>query len=122
MRAKKEDLPVTLQAGAVTIREVEWGDMKVTHPSLPVGFDPSPLYRGLPDDRCPCPHWGYVVKGRIRVKYADRDEVYGAGDVYYMEPGHTAVVEEDYESVEFSPKYEMEKTLEVVARNMAAVE
>ena len=122
MRAKKEDLPVALKEGAVTIREVEWGDMKVTYPSLPVGFDPTPLYQGLPGNRCPCPHWGYVIKGRIRVRYADRDEVFSAGDVYYMEPGHTAVVEEDYESIEFSPKDEMAKTLEVIAQNMAAME
>ena len=26
--------------------------------------DIAPLFRGLPDDRCQCPHWGYVVKGK----------------------------------------------------------
>ena len=26
--------------------------------------DLSPLLQGLPDDRCQCEHWGYVVKGR----------------------------------------------------------
>ena len=24
----------------------------------------TPLVKGLPGDACPCPHWGYVVKGR----------------------------------------------------------
>src|SRR6476646_8597462 len=28
-------------------------------------FDTTPLLKGLPDDRCQCPHWGYVIKGRI---------------------------------------------------------
>jgi hypothetical protein len=21
----------------------------------------------LPDDICPCPHWGYMIKGRVRM-------------------------------------------------------
>ena len=27
--------------------------------------DPSPLFRGLPDDRCQSPHWGYVIAGEV---------------------------------------------------------
>jgi ribosomal protein L16 Arg81 hydroxylase len=39
----------------------------------------------------------------VRVIYADRQEVLRAGDVDYMPPGHSGVVEEDYEGIEFSP-------------------
>ena len=35
--------------------------------SVPAGTDFGPLLKGLPNDRCPCPHWGYVLKGRLRV-------------------------------------------------------
>ena len=78
------------------------------------------MLKGLPDDRCPCPHWGYVVKGQLRVIYADRQEVLRAGDLYFMAPGHSAVVEEeDYEGVEFSPSAGHEQVLDVVKRNAA---
>src|SRR6266496_4322837 len=42
--------------------------------------DAAPLFKGLPDDRCQSPHWGYVIKGRITFRFADRDEIYETGD------------------------------------------
>jgi len=82
--------------------------------------DGTPVFKGLPDDRCQSPHWGYVVRGRLTFRYADHDEVYAAGDAYYAPPGHIPVVTADTEVVEFSPTEEYSRTLEVVARNMAA--
>jgi hypothetical protein len=37
--------------------------------------DLAPMLKGLPDDRCQCPHWGYVFKGEMTVSYADHEEV-----------------------------------------------
>lgn len=54
---------------------------------------------------------GYVIKGRLRVKYADHEEVLSAGEVYYLAPGHIPVVEEPLEIVEFSPSADYEKTI-----------
>lgn len=122
MRGSKQDIPATVDGGGVTIRETEWGDMNVALESFPAGLETAPIFKGLPDDRCQCPHWGYVVKGRVRVLYAGRDEVLREGDVYYMPPGHTTVFEEDTEVVEFSPKGEYQKTIEVASRNMAAMQ
>ena len=43
-----------------------------------------PLLEGLPDDRCECPHWGYIVEGSIHVRYADgTEDVNRSGDLYY---------------------------------------
>ena len=84
--------------------------------------DLSPFFAGLPDDRCQCPHWGYVVRGRMRVRYADREEVLAAGDAYHLPPGHTTVTEEPTELIEFSPLGAYQKTLEVAARNLAAMQ
>ena len=53
-------------------------------------------------------------------RYADHDEVYEAGDAYYAPPGHIPVVTAGTEVVEFSPTEEYDRTLEVVARNLAA--
>ena len=42
--------------------------------------------------------------------------------MYYLEPGHVPVFEEDTEVLEFSAKAEYEKTIEVVSRNMAELQ
>ena len=46
------------------------------------------MLKGLPGDSCQCPHWGYLLAGRITVGYADHEETYQAGDAFYMPPGH----------------------------------
>ena len=83
--------------------------------------DATPLFKGLPDDRCQSPHWGYVIAGRVTFRYADRDEVYEAGDAYYAPPGHIPVIEAGTETVEFSPTEAIGQTMAVVERNLAAM-
>ncbi len=122
MHGKKEDLPVVFESGAAYSRDIEWGDMNVAFEAFPVGLDTSPLFKGLPNDACPCPHWGFLFKGKFRVKYLDHEEVISAGQAYYLSPGHNLVTLEDAEVIEFSPKGEYQKTMEVAQRNMANME
>ena len=82
--------------------------------------DATPLFAGLPDDRCQSPHWGYVLKGQVTFRFAKHDEVYRAGDAYYAPPGHIPVIQANTEVVEFSPTEEYGRTMEVVASNLAA--
>ena len=83
--------------------------------------DLAPFFKGLPDDRCQCDHWGYVVKGRVTFKFGDHDETYEAGDAYYAPPGHTPVLYAGTEVVEFSPTKELQNTMETVEKNMEAM-
>jgi hypothetical protein len=122
MRASKRDLPVAFEGDGVVSRLAEWGEMNVALETLPGGADTAPIFKGLPDDRCQCPHWGYVLKGRMRIRYPEREEVIEAGDAYYMEPGHLPLFEEDTEVLEFSPKGEYQKTMEVAERNIASMQ
>ncbi len=122
MRSSRVELPVAFEDGAAASRQVEWGEMNVAFETYPGGMDAAELFKGLPDDRCQCPHWGYLIKGTLRVKYADREEVIRAGDVYYMAPGHIPVTDEDIEVVEFSPKGEYQRTMEVAMRNYEAMQ
>lgn len=122
MRGSKGDLPVALEGAGVISRQAEWGDLSVALEAIAAGTDLAALVRGLPDDRCQCPHWGYVVRGRIRVRYRDREEVVNAGDAYYMSPGHVPIFEEDTDVVEFSPKGEYQAMLEVVARELVGLQ
>ena len=120
MRASRDELPILFGADPAAVRAADWGGLRAAIVSLPAGTDLDPLFKGLPNDRCPCPHWGYVIRGRMRIKYADREEVVSAGDVVYMSPGHSGVVEEDFEWAEFSPAAEHDAVLEVVLRNATA--
>lgn len=83
-------------------------------------FDLSPFMEGLPDNRCQCPHWGYVIKGKVGYRFADREETYEAGDAYYVPPGHTPVLYAGAEVVEFSVTEELDRTIAVVEKNMKA--
>ena len=65
--------------------------------------DLAPMFVGLPDGRCPCPHWGVMTKGRMTVTYADRVEVYEAGDAFYMTPGHMPAVDAGTEFASSAP-------------------
>jgi hypothetical protein len=120
MHASRDELPLLFGADPAAVRAVDWGGLRAGIVSLPAGADLGPLFKGLPNDRCPCPHWGYVIRGRMRITYADREEVVSAGDIVYMPPGHTAVVEEDFEWAEFSPPAEHDAVLAVVLSNAAA--
>jgi hypothetical protein len=82
--------------------------------------DPGELFRGLPDGRCQSPHWGYVISGKLVMRYADREETYEAGDAYYAPPGHTPLLFAGTEVVEFSPTDALGETMAVVAENLAA--
>jgi quercetin dioxygenase-like cupin family protein len=83
--------------------------------------DMAPVFKGLPDDRCQCEHWGYVLKGKIGFRYPDHEETYEAGDAYYAPPGHTPILYAGGEVVEFSPTDELGRTMEVVTKNIEAV-
>jgi hypothetical protein len=122
MRGSRNDVPVTLEAPEVIIREAEWGGLHVGFETYHETVDLAPLLKSLPDDRCQCPHWGYVIKGRMRVLYADREEVIEAGDAYYLAPGHVPIVEAGTEVLEFSPSVEYGKTMEVAIRNFEAMQ
>jgi hypothetical protein len=83
--------------------------------------DPADLFKGLPEDRCQSPHWGYVLRGKVAFRFADREELYEAGDAYYAPPGHTPLLHAGTEVVEFSPTEAFAETAEVVTANLRAV-
>ena len=101
----KENLPVTLALPGVTIRSAPWHGMAALYVTLAAGSDFTPVLKGLPDDLCQCPHWGYVLKGTLHLRYKDgREEVARPGDMWCTPPGHTAWCEDDCEYIEFSPE------------------
>lgn len=113
MKQRSTQLPTRIDAGGVCIQAKDWSELNVARIRLPKGLDAVPLFRGLPDNRCQCPHWGTVLRGSIHVTYADgSEEVACAGEVYYWPAGHTVRVDEDFEAIAFSPSAAMSKLID----------
>src|SRR5438309_3887029 len=91
-RTSKGDAPVLVDEDVIEGRYVDLDGYTVAFETFKEDFDPAPLFQGLPDDRCQCPHWGSVIRGKLILRYADRDEAYEAGDAYYAAPGHRPLV------------------------------
>ena len=108
--------------GPMESRSEQLGDFVVAFSTFHEAGDATPLFKRLPEDRCQAAHWGYLFKGRITFRYADREEIYEAGDAYYAPPGHVPIVEAGTEGLEFSPAAEYASTLEVLERNLAAMQ
>jgi hypothetical protein len=119
-RTTKAEAPVTIDEDALEGRYAELDGYTVSFETFKKDFDPAPLFTGLPDERCQCPHWGVVVSGRIVFRYADHDETFRAGDAYYGAPGHLPLVFAGSEVVEFSPTEQLKQTMSVVQQNMSS--
>jgi hypothetical protein len=100
----REEAQILLEREGVELRTHEiGGDITVSFIRAPAGWDLAPLLVGFPDDLCQCPHWGYVLSGRLKLATKDGDEFFEAGQAFYWSPGHAPMVLEDCEYVEFSP-------------------
>jgi hypothetical protein len=95
------------------------GGYTVAFETYTADADMAELFKGLPDDRCQCEHWGYVIKGKVGFKTAGGEEKFETGDAYYMPAGHTPVLYAGTEIVEFSPTKDLQQTMDVVSKNMA---
>jgi hypothetical protein len=110
-------LPVVVDAGEVEIRAREAGELTVSRVKLARGHDARPLFKGLPGDLCQCPHWGYIIKGRLRVWTADGASEFHQGQAFYWPPGHAPEALEDSEFLEISPTRQLRALYEHLARH-----
>lgn len=110
----KTTLPVAMEDPTMVVYLQDWNKISSYIEVHPESFDTRDLFKNLPDGQCHCPHWGYIIKGQMRVLYADREEVIGPGEIYYMPPGHNLIVEAGTELVEFSPSDELNATVNAI--------
>jgi hypothetical protein len=103
-----DKLPVVVDGPGVEIRETEAGDLTVALVRLQQGHDARPLFKGLPDDLCQCPHWGYIISGTVRVWTNSGSDIYRAGQAFYWPPGHAPEALEDAEFLEISPTTDLQ--------------
>ena len=114
MRVAKDDVDVRMEIpGAVIRQRTEFGDVRGfgtisgEYFTLAAGVDTTPLFQGLEGNLCQCPHWGFVLRGRITTTDANgAQETVNASDLFYWPPGHNVKVDADAEIVMFSPQRE----------------
>jgi hypothetical protein len=118
--ANKMTTPIVVDLPEIEGRYAQIDDYTVGFESYPEDVDPAPLFAGLPDDRCQCPHWGVVQDGQITFRWADHEETYGSGDAYYAAPGHLPLVAAGTTIVEFSPSDRLAQTMAAIEGNLHA--
>ncbi len=114
MKIKKQDVDVRLAIDGATLRRrLDFGSvsgydrMSGEYFTLAKGVDTTPLFKGLEGDLCQCPHWGFVLEGRLTTTDRDgRQETVCKDDLFYWPPGHNVRVEEDASIIMFSPQDE----------------
>ena len=122
MHTSRDDLEAIVM-GEYEGRQIDAGAMRIAFESMPGQFPPDEsLFRGLPDDRCQCDHWGYLFKGSFQVTYKDAPtEIVRAGEAYHLRPGHFLQTLEPVELLELSPVAEHDRTMAAIARNIGLV-
>jgi hypothetical protein len=128
MRIAKDNVDVQMEIPGAVIRqrmgfgEVNgYGALSAEYFTLSAGVDTTPLFQGLEDDLCQCPHWGFVLSGQITTTDADgARETVIANDLFYWPPGHNVRVDADAEIVMFSPQREHSHVIEHMIKKVQA--
>jgi hypothetical protein len=83
----REDVPVVIADNGVEVRLRDEDGLSVGFVRLPAGADLRSATKGLANDLCPCPHWGYMLKGRVRMHTLDGHQDFAGGEAFYWHPG-----------------------------------
>lgn len=113
-KVSKQSATKVQEFGPVTDRREEMNGYTVEFVSFGADADLDGPLQSLPDGRCQCPHWGYVIAGRMRFVFADHEEVYEAGDAFYQPPGHRPYVDAGTELLQFSPTDALARTEQAI--------
>lgn len=114
MKIKKDEIDVKMEIpGAILRQQMNFGDAtgygKISgeYFSLSAGVDTTPLFIGLEGNMCQCPHWGYIISGKITTTDANGvEESVDANELFYWPSGHNVKVNADAEFIMFSPQHE----------------
>jgi len=116
----REDFSVAIEGNGVEFRMRELGEMAMAWVRLPEGANLTPLLQGLPEDLCQCPHWGFMLRGKLVMHTPSGDEVYEAGQAFYWPPGHAPEALEDCEYIDVSPAAELKHVVDHVKKQASA--
>ena len=121
-KASKDTASHVEDMGVMEGRYEELGGYTVGFETFREDADATPLFRGLPDDRCQSPHWGFVISGQGHVQVRrprrglrDRRRLLRAARPRSGRLGR-------HRDRRVQPDGAYEQTMAVVAGNMAALQ
>jgi hypothetical protein len=118
--ARRSTTAVGIELDVVEGRYAELDEYTVGVETFSQDLDTARYFRGLPDDRCPCRHLGYVTGGQITFRYLDgTEETFVDGDAYVAPPGHLTTIAAGTSVVEFSRTADLAPVQEAISRNLA---
>lgn len=119
-KVSKESASDVREFGPVTDRREEVGGYTIEFVSFGADSDLDGPLQALPTGSCQCPHWGYVIAGRMRFVFDDgHEEVYESGEAFYQPPGHRPYVDAGTELLQFSPTAELAETEKAIMEWMS---
>ncbi len=121
-KVSKQSAAQVTDHGPVVDRHEDFDGYTVNFVLFREDADGTPLLKGLPGDRCTCPHWGYVLKGKLTYRFADHEETVEAGDAFYLPPGHVPFATAGSEILQFSPTEELREVEAAMFKNMQAMQ
>ena len=91
MKIAKDDIEVKMEIpGAVIRQKTDFGDAtglgKISgeYFSLSAGVDTTPLFMGLEGNLCQCPHWGFLLSGKLTTTDSKGiEEIVNGKDLFY---------------------------------------
>jgi hypothetical protein len=127
MRIAKDDVDVKMSIPGAMLRQRKdfgdatgYGKISGEYFSLAAGVDTTPLFQGLDGNLCQCPHWGFLLQGKITTTDASgAQETVRAHDLFYWPPGHNVRVDEDAEVIMFSPQHEHTQVIDHMIKVVA---
>ena len=101
----------------------DFGPYTVGFETYTADADLAPLVAGLPDDRCQCPHHGVRPRGKaeVHLRRRTRGDLRGRRRLLRAAQPH-ADLYAGSQVVEFSATTELQQTMAVVEKNMAAAD
>lgn len=119
MRISKNDIPTKIDVPGAHARQAlnfgdatDFGTLSAEYFSLGAGTDIAPLLKGLDNDCCHAPHWGFMQSGEVVISYIDgTEETCVDDDLFYWPAGHSVRVVRDAEVILFSPQVEHAEVL-----------
>ena len=117
-KTSRDNVSQVMDFGLAEDRSEDLGGYTVDFVTIRQDHDLAALLAGLDGGQCPCPHWGYLIKGELTVRYGDREETITAGEAYYMPPGHVPGATAGSEFIQFSPAAQLREVQAVMAKTM----
>ena len=109
-KVSKESAAQVDDHGPVEDRHEDVDGYTVNFVTFRAGHRRDAAAEGAAGRQLPVPALGLRPQGTVTFRFADHDEVFEAGDAFYLPPGHIPIADAGSEIVQFSPAEELQRS------------